>query len=45
MDLLQNLDLAPERYPIRKERSYGCVGVGRPPKAHLNDVEWRGGEN
>jgi hypothetical protein len=41
----QHLDLAPGRDPVGRRHPRGCLGIGRPPKTPLNDVEPERGED
>jgi hypothetical protein len=41
----QYLDLAPERDPSGRRDPRVCLGIGRPPKTPLNDVEQERGED
>jgi hypothetical protein len=40
----KNLNLASSEGPRREERSKGCLGLGRPPNTHLDDVKTKRGK-
>jgi hypothetical protein len=35
----EHLDLAPERDPVGRRDPRACLGIRRPPKTSLNDIE------
>jgi hypothetical protein len=37
--------LSSRRDPVREKSSWGCFGVGLPPKAHLDNVASKRGED
>jgi hypothetical protein len=41
----QHLDLAPGRDYVGRRDPRVCLGIGRPPKTPLNDVESERGED
>jgi hypothetical protein len=40
----QHLDLAPGRDPVRRRDPRVCLGIDRPPKKLLDDIESKRGE-